>query len=96
MLWNMAYLVEFPPFTTYWREGFMIDKTEVVKLGVKSDVIKLYAQGYTPKDIFEKHKLMSRKTAYKWYKKYRDMKKALTSSPFTNALILALADLLLD
>ena len=55
----------------------------------KGEVIRLFAEGYKPKQIIERG-LMSKKTCYKYYKIYREMKKQFMSEEFANLLIRAL------
>ena len=65
----------------------MADKIEVVKFGRKEDVISLFCDGYTPRDIYEKHKLMSKKTTYKYYGIYRRMKEQLRDEVYINKMV---------
>lgn len=61
---------------------------EKIWIDNKRDAIKLFAMGYKPKDLLDM-KLMSKKTCYKWYKVYREMKKIFQSENFANQMILA-------
>lgn len=73
-----------------------MDPFDKVKIGRKSDVIKLYALGVSPKAIWEDKKLMSKKTAYKWFGVYNRMMEALATEQLRRALILAFHEIFLD
>lgn len=63
-----------------------MDKFEVVKYGGKSEVILLFAEGIKPKEIYSKG-LMSKKTCYKYYKIYNDLKREIRTDAFVNRMV---------
>lgn len=56
----------------------------------KKDLVILFCEGYTPKDIYEKYKLASRKTTYKYYRTYKEVIRHLKSESFVNSLARAI------
>lgn len=67
-------------------------KTKVVESGEKpfikskKELVILFCEGYTPKDIYEKHKIASRKTTYKYYKAYKEIISHVRSMEFANSI----------
>lgn len=53
----------------------------------KSDIITLFCIGITPKQIYNQWKIVSKKTTYRYYKIYRELKQKLKDDKVIDKLV---------